>query len=48
MSNEKLIDVLRIASESQDNLALKMLLLMASERILELSKTAGDNNERKN
>ena len=41
MSNEKLIDVLHIASESQDNLALKMLLSMAAERILELSKIAG-------
>jgi len=43
MSNEEFIRTLKIASESQDNLALKMLLLMAAERISELSKTSGEN-----
>lgn len=43
MSNEELINTLNIASESQDNLALKMLLLMAADRISELSKIAGEN-----
>ena len=33
MTNKELIDTLRKASESQDNIALKMLLIMASERI---------------
>lgn len=31
MTNKELIDTLRKASESQDNIALKMLLIMASE-----------------
>lgn len=44
MSNEHLVDVLKVASEFQDNIALKQLLLMAAERIVELSKTTGDNN----
>ncbi len=38
MSNEELINVLNIAAESQDNIAIKMLLIIASERILNLSK----------
>ena len=33
MTNKELIDVLKKASESQDNFALKMLLIMAAERI---------------
>ncbi len=33
MSNKELIEVLKKASESQDNIALKMLLLIAAERI---------------
>jgi riboflavin synthase len=33
MTNKELIDVLKKASESQDNIALKMLLIMAAERI---------------
>lgn len=36
MSSDELIDVLKKAAESQDNIALKMLLLMAAERINEL------------
>ena len=47
MSNEELIKVLNIAIESQDNIAVKVLLNMAAERILELSKIVGENNERK-
>jgi hypothetical protein len=33
MTNRELVDVLKKASESQDNIALKMLLIMAAERI---------------
>ena len=33
MTNQELIDTLKKASESQDNIALKMLLIMAAERI---------------
>lgn len=33
VSNKELIDTLKKASESQDNIALKMLLIMAAERI---------------
>lgn len=33
MTNKELIDTLKTASESQDNIALKMLLIMAAERI---------------
>ena len=35
MNDEELVRTLRIASESQDNIALKMLLLMAAKRIEE-------------
>jgi hypothetical protein len=33
VTNQELIDTLKKASESQDNIALKMLLIMAAERI---------------
>ena len=33
MTNQELIDTLKTASESQENIALKMLLIMAAERI---------------
>ena len=33
MTNDELIATLKTAAESQDNIALKMLLLMAAERI---------------
>jgi len=33
VTNEELIKTLKTASESQDNIALKMLLLIAAERI---------------
>jgi len=36
MTNEELINTLTKASESQDNIALKFLLMMAAERIKEL------------
>jgi hypothetical protein len=36
MTNDELIDTLKKAAESQDNIALKMLLVMAAERIDEL------------
>ena len=36
MTDKELIDTLKKASESQDNIALKMLLIMAAERISEL------------
>lgn len=32
MTNKELIDTLKKASESQNNIALKMLLIMAAER----------------
>ena len=35
MSTEELINTLKIASETEDNIALKMLLLMAAERLEE-------------
>ena len=38
MSNEELIETLKIASESEVNIALKYLLIMAAERIEELNK----------
>ena len=37
MTNDELIDTLKTAAETQDNIALKMLLLMAAERIKELN-----------
>ena len=33
MSNKELITTLKTAAETQDNIALKMLLIMAAERI---------------
>ena len=33
MSNKELAETLRKAAESQDNIALKMLLIMAAERL---------------
>ena len=33
MTNQELIDTLKKASDSQDNIALRMLLIMAAERI---------------
>ncbi len=36
MTDQELIDTLRKASASQDNIALKMLLIMSAERIEEL------------
>ena len=33
MTNQELIDTLKKASDSQDNIALKMLLILAAERI---------------
>jgi hypothetical protein len=38
MSNEQLISTLRTAAEAESNIALKMLLIMAAERIEELNK----------
>jgi len=38
MTDQELIDTLRKASESQDNIALKMLLIMAAERIGNLNE----------
>lgn len=46
MSNQELINTLRKAAESQDNIALKMLLIMAAERIERLhSSLYGDADE---
>lgn len=33
MTNDELINTLKTASETQENIALKMLLLMAAERV---------------
>lgn len=33
MTNEELTNTLRVAAEGQENIALKMLLLMAADRI---------------
>ena len=38
MTNQELINTLRKASESQDNIALKMLLIMDAERIERLHR----------
>lgn len=42
MNDQELIDTLRKASESQDNLALRMLLIMAAERIENLKQSEED------
>ena len=36
MTDDELIATLKTAAESEDNIALKMLLLLAAERIAEL------------
>jgi hypothetical protein len=36
MTNDELINTLKTAAESEENIALKMLLLLAAERIEEL------------
>jgi len=41
MTNQQLIDTLKIASENEGNIALKMLLLMAAERIQDLVDDPG-------
>jgi hypothetical protein len=47
VTNQELINTLRKASESQDNIALKMLLIMAAERMERLhSALYGDMDER--
>jgi hypothetical protein len=45
MTNQELINTLRKASESQDNLALKMLLIMAAERMERLHNALYGNKE---
>ena len=42
MTNKELVDTLGKASESQDNIALKMLLIMAMERITQLDQRVRD------
>lgn len=39
MTNKELIDTLRNAAQTQDNIALKMLLLMAAERLEDANDT---------
>ena len=41
MSNDELIRTLKKASETQDNIALKMLLIIAAERIEKLNNSTG-------
>ena len=38
MTNDELIATLKAAAEAESNIALKMLLLMAAERIKELNE----------
>ena len=45
MTNQELISTLRKASESQDNIALKMLLIMAAERIERLHSALDGDKE---
>ena len=46
MTNQELINTLRKASESQDNIALRMLLIYAAERIeRQHSALYGDKDE---
>ena len=45
MTNQDLINTLRKASESQDNIALKMLLIMAAERMERLHKALYGDKE---
>ena len=42
MTNKELIDTLRTASESEGNIALEMLLIMAAERIQQLDQRVRD------
>ena len=46
MTNQELINTLRKASESQDNIALKMLLIMAAERMESLHLTLYGDGEK--
>jgi hypothetical protein len=49
MTNQELISTLKKASESQDNIALQMLLIIAAERIERLHAALyGDKDERTN
>lgn len=46
MTNQQLIEALKAASDYEENIALKMLLILAKERIEILDKAAyGDENE---
>lgn len=45
MTNQELIDTLRKASESQDNIALRMLLIMAAERMERLHASLYEDRE---
>ena len=42
MTNQQLIDTLKAASDSEENIALKMLLIMAMERITQLDQRVRD------
>ena len=44
MTDEQLIDTLRIAAESEDNIAVKMLLGYAAERLDEMVMARDDMN----
>ena len=45
MTNQELNNTLRKARESQDNIAMKMLLIMAAERIERLHKALYGDKE---
>ena len=42
MTNQQLIETLKAASDSEENIALKMLLIMAMERITRLDQRVRD------
>ena len=42
MTNQQLIDTLKAASDYEENIALKMLLIMAMERITQLDQRVRD------
>jgi len=42
MTNQQLIETLKAASDSEENIALKMLLIIAMERITQLDQRVRD------
>ena len=44
MTNQQLIETLKAASDSEENIALKMLLIIAMERITQLDQRVRDDS----